>query len=551
MLSFRMDETNFAQGQRNATRIVTGTGLKVDFGEFSSDANTLGLWHLHNGACEGEGTGLENAKTGGPNLTNHGATSVEDGYRFVRAEGDYLYTRLLGEPSRDEMTFEFWLRDWNLPVGSSAYLLDYQSDAGPADRCYLLANRNAVAANSLIQFLHGHTPDYWVATWTSADVAALLDGDEPIHIAGVLNKTSGWIRLYVNGVQRAAVNGVTQGTPANHYTLTLASEKTHQANRFLSGILDEVRLSSSVRYTSNFTPYRLLASGFYTSSTFDAARRQADWLDLLVEQITPSGTNTTWEVRAADQTDAFGNPQAVWAPYSGNPADLPDGRYFQWRATLSTSADRLTSPTLISVEAQASEAGYNLYHAIGSGPESLDYAAPWAEVGPSISEIETDALDVGAVHWFGIRPVDTDGLESPVTQAEVRLESDESGSRVPDRPAGALTLSARPLPVGMVRLQWRYRIGELGVVPQVFQIFGDGGTGTIDYNTPLGEVLCRQDQSWYAWTSGQLTSGVEHQLAVRAITVGGVWDEQPACVQITPDHTAPTEVDALEAEIVL
>jgi len=122
---------------------------------------------------------------------------------------------------------------------------------------------------------------------------------------------------------------------------------------------------------------------------------------------------------------------------------------------------------------------------------------------------------------------------------------------VPDRPAGALTLSARPLPVGMVRLQWRYRIGELGVVPQVFQIFGDGGTGTIDYDTPLGEVPYRQDQSWYAWTSGQLASGLAHQLAVRAITAGGVWDEQPACVQITPDHTAPTEVDALEAETIL
>jgi hypothetical protein len=358
------------------------------------------------------------------------------------------------------------------------------------------------------------------------------------------------VRLYVNGTLRASSASLTTQFVTATYLFRIGKARDATPNH-PSAVIDEVRFSSSIRYSSSFTPHRLLASGTYASPTFDAVRRQADWLALLINQIAPPQTSISWEVRAADQADAFGNPQAVWAPYSGNPDDLPDGRYFQWRATLSTSADRLTSPTLISVEAQTSEAGYNLYHAIGPGPASLDYTEPWAEVGPGVGETETDALDTGAVHWFGIRPVDASGVESPLTQAEVRLELDESGERVPDRPAGALTLSARPLPLGAVRLQWRYRIGELGVVPQVFQIFGDGGTGTIDYNTPLGEVLCRQDQSWYAWTSGQLTSGVEHQLAVRAITTGGVWDEQPACAQVTPDNAAPTEVDALEAETVL
>ena len=550
MRVFRVDEQNFGGGERDGVRIVTGQGLKVDFDELVPDGQTLGLWHLHDGACEGEGMGLEDESGGGHNLTNHGATSVEDGYRFVRADGDYMDARLLGEPSRDEMTFEFWLRDWSLAAGDIAYLLHYHSDTGTTYRDYFTASRNAVPANSYIRFSHAYSPNLWQATWTGADVAALLDGDEPIHIAGVLNKTAGWIRLYVNGRERAAVNTVTQGTRADDYTLTLASENAHLATRFLSGILDEVRLSSTPRYSSTFTLHRLLASSTYTSPTFDAVRAQADWLDLLTEQTAPPGTSIAWDVRAADQADAFGNPQAVWAPYSGNPADLPNGRYFQWRATLSTSADRLTSPTIVSVEAQASEAGYNLYHATGSGPDSLDYAAPWAEVGPSVNEAETEALNTSAVHWFGIRPVDVGGVESPLTQAEVRLELDESGARVPDRPAGALTLSARPLPLGMVWLQGRYRIGELGVVPQVFQIFGDGGTGTIDYNTPLGEVPYRQDQSWYAWTSGQLASGIEHQLAVRAVAQGEVWDEQPAIARVTPDADAPGEVAALEAEVV-
>ena len=46
MLTFRMDETNFADGDRAGVRIVADTGLKVDFDEFADDDDTLGMWHL-------------------------------------------------------------------------------------------------------------------------------------------------------------------------------------------------------------------------------------------------------------------------------------------------------------------------------------------------------------------------------------------------------------------------------------------------------------------------------------------------------------------------
>jgi len=299
MLSFRMDETNFAQGQRNAVRIVTGTGLKVDFDEFSSDASTLGLWHLHNGACEGEGTGLED-ESGSHNLTNYGATSIENGYHFVRSESDYMRTTFSGEPARNELTFEFWLRNWGLAQNEIAYIAYYIASV-PNTWFWVTASRQAVAANSWIKVLHYRNGVIrGLAAWTSADVASLLDAPEPIHIAGVLNATAGWLRLHVNGIERAADGAVAEGLAAADYTLTLGNAHTLVPARYLTGILDEVRLSSSVRYTSNFTPYRLLASGAYASPTFDAVRTQADWLDLLAEQITPPGTSITWQVRAAD-----------------------------------------------------------------------------------------------------------------------------------------------------------------------------------------------------------------------------------------------------------
>lgn len=551
MLTFRMDETNFAQGEREGLRITTGAGLKVDFDEFASDGDALGFWHLHNGGCQGEGTGLEDASGGGHDLTNYGAESVEDGYRFCRAEDDYMDASL-APGSLSTLTLEAWVRAWATPTDQYGLIALFYKPT-PLDTVHLFARRSANPAASGIyftQFIYGGFRGS--RAWVGAEVDALLAAPEAFHVAGVMDSTeAGELN------RRLFVNGISRGTLLGSDFLTFSGTRLRLGRREngigwdLSAVLDEVRLSATARYASDFTIHRLLASGLYTSPTFDAVRLQADWLDLVPEKQVPDGCQVAWEVRAADETDAFGYPQALWQAYSGDPSTLPDGRYFQWRATLSASADRTVSPLLTSVEARASEAGYDLYRAIGPGPEALDYNVPFARVGPGVTQTETAALDPDAVHWFGIRPVDVDGVESPVTQCEARLELDESGQRVPDRPTGVLDLDARALPLGAVRLSWRYRIGMTGVVPQAFKIFGDGGSGTINYDLPLGEIPYVAGRAWYAGIVEALVGGVEHQLAVRAVAAGDVWDEQPAVVCVTPDATPPAEVDALEAETIL
>jgi hypothetical protein len=539
MLTFRMDETNFAEGDLAGVRIATGTGLKVDFDEFAADGQTLGLWHLHDGGCQGEGTGLEDASGNGHPLTNWGAEPHEDGYRFV-APDDYMVTVLGTQPERAALTIEGWVRDWTTAVGDLGTVFDFRLNSG--NYLYVTAQRRSPSSQSRMRLrLYIGETLIGLAQWAGQEVDDLLAGAVPWHIAAVLDAPNR-IRLFVNGIQRAEDTTDIVALPEGSYTLHLS-----WPNRS-SMILDEVRLSQIVRYSSDFTPYRLLTSGLYTGLTFDGIRTEADWTDLVRTEAVPPECQTTWDVRAADETDAGGNPQAVWQPYSGDPAELPDGRYFQWRAALAASEDRLASPAIESVETLASEAGHNLYHATGAGPGALDYAEPWAQVGPSVPEVQTDALAVETVHWFGIRPVDADGRESPIAQGEVRLEIDAQGGQEPDRPAGVLAAAATPLPLGAARLQWRYRVGLGGVLPQTFRVFGDGGTGTIDYETPLGEVPWREGQAWYAWTSDPLAPGVEHQLAVRAVTAGEVWDEQPAVARITPDAAPPGEVDILEAE---
>jgi len=546
MLTFRMDETNFAQGEREGLRITTGAGLKVDFDEFASDGDALGLWHLHNGGCQGEGTGLEDASGGGHDLTNYGAESVEDGYRFTEPPGYYMDASVGGGAERTEATVECWIRDFrDNSTEWGAYVATWFESGGNHGR---LAFRLAFGAPATLRVQSLYVDSDGVEHAFIAGLEGWYLAPEPFHVA-VCVTVGGNLELFINGESRGAIAaGAVSFSPDS---LCLGRHYSGYTGYDFDGVLDEVRISKVVRYASDFTIRRLVASGIYTSPTFDAVRLQADWLDLVPEQEVPDGCQVAWEVRAADETDAFGYPQALWQAYSGDPSTLPDGRYFQWRATLSASAERTVSPLLASVEAQASEAGYDLYRAIGPGPEALDYNVPFARVGPGVTQTETAALEPDAVHWFGVRPVDVGGVESPVAQCEARLELDESGQRVPDRPAGVLDLDARARPLGAVRLSWRYRIGITGVVPPAFKIFGDGGSGTINYDSPLGEVPYVAGRAWYAGIVEALAGGVEHQLAVRAVVAGDVWDEQPAVVCVTPDATPPAEVDALEAETIL
>ncbi len=549
MLTFCMDETNYAEGEAEGTRIVTGAGLKVDFDEFATDGATLGLWHLHDGACQGEGTGLED-KSGGHDFVNHGAASCEDGYRFVRADGDYMDAAFAGQPARGQLTLECWVRDWQTPVDVLGCIAIFGNNGGN-NVCCLLARRYtnpALAYISATLCIGDVTVGY--AQWGGAAVDALLASGFPWHVAAVLDAPNS-LKLFVNGVQRAQDLTGILALPAGDYKLRLGRWITGWAGFDLSAVVDEVRLSAAARYTVAFTPHRLLGGGTYSGLTFDAIRTQADWLNLVRDQQVPDGCGAALEVRAADGTDAFGHPQAVWQEYDGDPDDLPDGRYFQWRATLSASPDRFATPTLVSAEAAASEAGYDLYRATGPDPESLDYASPWSRVGPGVTEVESPALDAGTTHWFGVRPVSENGQESPITSCEARIELDEAGQQGPDRPAGVLALSARSLSGGRLSLMWGYRVGENSVVPEAFRVFSDGGTGVLNYSAPIGEVIYRADRAWFGWTSEPLPDGFARQLAVRAVAAGAVLDEQPAVVVATPDASAPGQVDTLEAEVTL
>jgi hypothetical protein len=93
------------------------------------------------------------------------------------------------------------------------------------------------------------------------------------------------------------------------------------------------------------SPYA--ASGTFTSSVVNAGAAVA-WGNLTPTAATPTGTTVSYQVR----TGATATPDASWTAWTNVAAgaDIPGTtRYLQYRATLTTSSTRTTTPTLSAV----------------------------------------------------------------------------------------------------------------------------------------------------------------------------------------------------------
>ncbi len=548
MIPFPLDAATFDTGTPDGCRIVPGTGLRVDFDEAAAGLDTLGLWHLHDGGCAGEGTGLVDASGGGRDMVSYGAQPVEAGYRFVADEVDWMDAAFDAQPERGRLTLELWFADLGLAPGDAPAVLATLF-AGAPTYLELRVRRMADPEDSQIwaRLQVGGTV-LGLAQWRSAEADAVLAGGEPVHVAAVLD-APGSLTLFVGGAPRASEANVGP-LPADHYVLRLGGRFGQVPDLTLTGTLDEVRLTADALYAAPLAPRRLREAGRYTSPTLDGVRPGAAWTDLAVTETVPPGCATAWDVRAADTVDGFGAPEAAWVPYAGSPAALPRGRYLQWACDLAGGAGGLLTPTVAAVEAWASEAGYAVYHAAG-GPEALTYETPLLVVGPGVTAVDTGPLAAGAVHGFGVRPTDADGRATPVTSSEARLELDAEGAVVADRPPAPVAAWAAARPAGAAEVGWRYRAGPDDAAPAVFRVYGDGGTGTVDEETPLAEVAHVPGRTHYRATVTGLAAGAANVLRVRAETAAGLADAGEALATVTPDATSPEPVEALEVEVVL
>lgn len=550
MIPFEMNAENFESylggGTADGTRVVAGSGIELDLAEFATDADTEGLWHLHDSQWtddSGEGRTLTpHYDSGGsedPVVGPYGAT-------FVAADEQYASYSGLDLDTASQITLEAWISPGDLLQGSCTLVAN-----GWNIRLGLSRSGDTVSLYGSVREDNGAGG---IAT-RSAQAVVDLSGSQWHHVAVTWHDGVA-LRVWLDGTEAASNTSLTgNGLYAGnlHGSVVYLGGiyiGNSQYAYFYDGLVDEVRISTCVRYAEAFQPVRHLANGTFTSPVFDSQRLGCVWSQLAWSATVPGDAALAMEIVIGDLLDGMGGIVGAWMATEN--VDDP-GRYFQWRAspTPTTEGLNLASPTLQSVTATASEAGANLYHGTGDEASVIDYATPIARLGPSVISYDVGGLEAASTHWFGLRSTDAEGVESLTVDAEVPLELDAGGDRVAARPASVESLEARGAGGGQVLLRW-LALAEMGdVPPEVFRIYSNGGSGDVDFANALGDVTATAARRQWQWTTAAQADGATVIFAVRAETLAGGVDADPPEVTVVVDATAPLPVGQLEASPVL
>jgi len=232
----------------------------LDWSQFTPDANTVGLWHMNEAAWNGTpGEVVDSSGHGHHGTAVNGATTADG---WMDRQGVFNGTNqratlglnaITGADIPSAYTIEAWLRLASKPAS--------ELRAVSLEACLCLGwNRTGADA----WFVHHYAVETGGANNFLIGASAPAIGSW-YHVAATWNGAQ--IRLWVNGVA--------EGTPVSESHCPaldyFSREQWFGGNPYgggqhwFAGGTDEARLSSVVRYTSNFSPTRYPDAGSITA----------------------------------------------------------------------------------------------------------------------------------------------------------------------------------------------------------------------------------------------------------------------------------------------
>ena len=147
-------------------------------------------------------------------------------------------------------------------------------------------------------------------------------------------------------------------------------------------------------------------------------------------------------------------------------------------------------------------------------------------------------------YYYSVRRASCSGKEEKGTLAIVRLSLDIDGKVRPARPNCVSSLCAQAVGDSKIRIGWWYwPIGQQ-VAPSHFAIYGDGGSGAIDYENVLGQVAYA-GMRFYSYTSSAGDNNKTYRFSVRSVGSDGSDDSNRLFVEAVVDLSGPDGIEGI------
>ncbi len=250
--------------------------------------------------------------------------------------------------------------------------------------------------------------------------------------------------------------------------------------------------------------------------------------------------------RSGNQLTSTTTISVVHVTYPAPPSEFHVTGYDAPSTTF--SAAWVESPT-------AGVTAYAIYSNGGDGP--IDYVAPVATIAaPATSGSWVEAATAGS--WtHAIRAMNTTYTEDNVTQVHAYEMAGAPLGVLGLQPATPINFSAAPIAGGQVILTLDYPAATEGSLGVAIRVYSDGGTGTIDYVTPLhSEDIPAHDLGesrliGVPLLTPALTHGTAYKFAARAVDAAGRESASTPERVVRADAEPPGEVTMIRAEPVL
>jgi len=187
----------------------------------------------------------------------------------------------------------------------------------------------------------------------------------------------------------------------------------------------------------------------------------------------------------------------------------------------------------------------------GADMETIDFAnillvADQNAQGMSPPDYLPHASD--STYFYLLRNFNACGQREYTLSAAAKATIDSDGELAAPQPNKIFAWAARQSDGDKVQLLWFYCPLEHKSQPMRFKIYGDNGTGQIDYENPL-TTIAYKGRRFYSYQSDELSQAA-YLFAIRDEDAAGVQDNSLAVLEIQSCTNVPDGVDIVAVQTV-